>query len=49
MLSIYIEQCNGQVSMYERATELHQHATPTDHNRYQPDDNTLTASNLHKL
>ena len=48
MLSIYIEQCNGQVSLYERATELHQHATPTHHNRYQADDNRLTASDLHK-
>ena len=48
MLSIYIEQCNGQASLYERATELHQHATPTHHNRYQAEDNRLTALNLHK-
>ena len=46
MLSIYIKQCNVQVSMNERATELHQHATPTHH--YKGDDKRLAASNLDK-
>ena len=34
--------------MYERATEVHQHAAPTHHNRYHADDNKLTVSNLYK-